>query len=76
MIENESWQLYGSIPWSRPLDFSQGILFLKIKNYLIQIRLRVYVIRPIKLNQETKRVIKVDSSCFYDGIKRGIDWFK
>ena len=43
MIENESWQLYGLIPWSRALDFSQGILFLKIKNYLIQIWPRVYV---------------------------------
>lgn len=34
MIENESWQLYGSIPWSRALDFSQAILFLKIKKII------------------------------------------
>lgn len=29
MIENESWQLYGSIRWSRALDFSRVFFFSK-----------------------------------------------
>ena len=55
MIENESWQLYGSISWSRTLDFSQGILFLKIKKLShsnLTKSLCDVLIRPIKLNQD------------------------